>query len=510
MRGEISDAISSSEMRALELNAEYLGVSPLQLMENAGCAVSREIISRFESKKSRITVFSGVGRNGGDGFVAARHLAGLGYKVTVILVGKPQDIKAKVVQDNWRSVLSMSHSVETIIAHDSSLIPSLDADVAVDALLGIGAVGPLRPPVLQAVKAMNKLECFKVAVDLPTGINPDTGEILGEAVRADLTVTFHRPKTGLIKAREYVGELVVADVGLPKEAEEYAGPGDVTLTRKPRPPSSHKGDFGRLLVIGGSETFSGAPTLVALSALRAGVDLAYIAAPQKTAHDISCIAPDLITVKLEGEHLNLGNIATIGKLLEKSDAVVMGPGLGLHEETAEGVREVMNLIEEAKVPLLLDADGLKAFAGFKHKVDFPLVLTPHMGEYEILTKSRPSGSVWDRCKYVQQVAEELNAVVLLKGDVDIISDGVRVKLNFTGNPGMTVGGTGDTLSGIVGAFLAQGFSPFRSAVAGAFINGAAGDFVAKETGYHILPTDVVEWIPRVIEDPMAHAKIKRV
>jgi len=376
-------------MRALELNAEYLGVSPLQLMENAGCAVSREIISRFESKKSRITVFSGVGRNGGDGFVAARHLAGLGYKVTVILVGKPQDIKAKVVQDNWRSVLSMSHSVETIIAHDSSLIPSLDADVAVDALLGIGAVGPLRPPVLQAVKAMNKLECFKVAVDLPTGINPDTGEILGEAVRADLTVTFHRPKTGLIKAREYVGELVVADVGLPKEAEEYAGPGDVTLTRKPRPPSSHKGDFGRLLVIGGSETFSGAPTLVALSALRAGVDLAYIAAPQKTAHDISCIAPDLITVKLEGEHLNLGNIATIGKLLEKSDAVVMGPGLGLHEETAEGVREVMNLIEEAKVPLLLDADGLKAFAGFKHKVDFPLVLTPHMGEYEILTKSRP-------------------------------------------------------------------------------------------------------------------------
>jgi NAD(P)H-hydrate epimerase len=432
----------------------------------------------------------------------------LGYKVTVVLVGKPQDIKAKVVQDNWKSVLSMSHSIETIIAHDSSLIPSLDADVAVDALLGIGVVGHLRPPVLQAVKVMNKMECFKVAVDLPTGINPDTGEILGEAVRADLTVTFHRPKAGLIKAKEYVGELVVADVGLPREAEEYAGPGDVILTRKPRPPSSHKGDFGRLLVIGGSETFSGAPALVALSALRTGVDLVYIAAPQKTAHDISCVAPDLITVKLEGDHLNPGNVATIERILEKCNAVVMGPGLGLHEETAKGVKDVLNLIEEAKVPLLLDADGLKAFAGFKHRVNFPLVLTPHMGEYEILTKSRPSGSVWDRSRHVQQAAGELNAVILLKGDVDIISDGVRVKLNFTGNPGMTVGGTGDTLSGIVGAFLAQGFSPFRSAVAGAFINGAAGDFVTKETGYHILPTDIVEWIPKVIEDPMAHAKIK--
>ncbi|MDH5770594.1 MAG: NAD(P)H-hydrate dehydratase, partial [Candidatus Bathyarchaeota archaeon] len=194
--------------------------------------------------------------------------------------------------------------------------------------------------------------------------------------------------------------------------------------------------------------------------------------------------------------------------LEKSDAVVMGPGLGLHEETTKGVKDIVNLIEEVKVPLLLDADGLKAFAGFKHRVDFPLVLTPHMGEYEILTKSRPSGSVWDRSRHVQQAAGELNAVVLLKGDVDVISDGVRVKLNFTGNPGMTVGGTGDTLSGIVGAFLAQGFSPFRSAVAGAFINGAAGDFVAKEKGYHLLPTDIVKWIPRVIEDPMTHAKIK--
>ena len=503
-----SHVISSSEMRALELNAEYLGISPLQLMENAGCAVSREIISRFKSKEGRVVVFCGVGRNGGDGFVVARHLAALGYKVTVVLVGRPQDIRAKVVKDNWNVVLSMSHSIETIIAYDSSLIPSLSADVAVDALLGTGVAGPLRQPILQSVNIINKMRCFKVSVDLPTGINPDTGEVLGEGVRADLTVTFHRPKAGLIKAKDYVGELVVADIGLPREAEEYAGPGDVVLTRKPRPPGSHKGDFGRLLIIGGSETFSGAPALAALSALRAGVDLVYIATPQKTAHDISCIAPDLITIKLDGEHLNPRNIPTIERTLKRSDAAIIGPGLGLHEETVEAVKETFDLIEEAKVPSLLDADGLKAFAGFKRRVDFPLVLTPHMGEYEMLTRSKPSGDVWDKAKHVRQVAEELNVVILLKGNVDVISDGSRVKLNFTGNPGMTVGGTGDTLSGIVGALLAQGFGPFRSAVAGAFINGAAGDFAVEEKGYHIIPTDVIKWIPRVMEDPMAHAKLR--
>lgn len=506
---EISDTISSSEMRALELNAEYLGVSLLQLMENAGCAVFREIISRFESKKSRIAIFCGVGRNGGDGFVAARHLASLGYNVSVVLVGKPQDIKAKIVQDNWRSVLSMSHSIETIIAHDSSLIPSLEADVAVDALLGIGVVGHIRQPVLQAVSVMNKMKCFKVAVDLPTGINPDTGEVLGEAIRADLTVTFHKPKAGLIKAREYVGELVVADVGLPREAEDYAGPGDVLLVRKLRPSESHKGDFGRLLVIGGSEIFSGAPALVALSALRTGVDLVYIAAPQETAHNIASMAPDLITVKLEGEHLNPRNIEVIEEWLKRSDAAVFGPGLGLHEDTVKAVGEVISVIGKAKKPLLLDADALKAFPKSKRKIDFPVVFTPHSGEFEILTGKTPPKELRRRVQCVQEAAKNLRAVILLKGPVDIISDGEAVKLNFAHNPGMTVGGTGDTLSGIVGAFLAQGFSPFRSAVAGAFINGAAGDFVAKEKGYHILPTDIVEWIPRVIEDPMSHSKIRR-
>jgi NAD(P)H-hydrate epimerase len=217
----------------------------------------------------------------------------------------------------------------------------------------------------------------------------------------------------------------------------------------------------------------------------------------------------LITVKLEGKHLNSRNTSIIKQYLETSTAVVMGPGLGLHRETKETVEEIIKLIEEQKTPLLLDADGLKAFAEFKRKVDWPLVLTPHSGEYEILTGRKLPKDLEPRAEKLQKTARKLGATMLLKGPVDVISDGKRVKFNFTGNPGMTVGGTGDVLSGIVGAFLAQGADPFEAAVAGAFINGAAGDFVWSEKGYHMIPTEILEWIPRAMDDPMSHLKVRK-
>ena len=183
------------------------------------------------------------------------------------------------------------------------------------------------------VDYINSLSGFKIAVDVPTGIDSDTGEVLGNAVKADLTVTFHKAKQGLEKAKKYVGELVVADIGLPQEMERFAGPGDVYLATKPRRPTAHKGDFGRLLVIGGSEVYSGAPTLVSLAALRTGVDIVYLAAPTKTALAISSMSPDLITIKLEGNNLKPSNMETLKPYLAMVDAVAMGPGLGLNPET---------------------------------------------------------------------------------------------------------------------------------------------------------------------------------
>jgi NAD(P)H-hydrate epimerase len=503
----IEKAITSREMRALDMNAEYFGISRLQLMENAGRSVAAEVASRFKPQEARVSVFCGLGGNGGDGFVAARHLVCLGFNVSVILAGKPSEISVEESRRNWVALTHLHKSVSIHEVHDSTLIPNIEADVIVDALLGIGLKAPPRPPIAQLIRAINNSNAFRVAVDVPSGLDSDTGAVLGEAVKANLTVTFHKVKPGLLKAKEYVGELIVKPIGIPEEIENFTGPGDVSIIVKPRKPEAHKGDFGRLLIIGGSETFSGAPTLAALAALRTGVDLVYIAAPRETAYSISSISPDLITLKLDGDHLSMRNMPIIRNYMEKATAVAVGPGLGLHKETQETVNEIIRIAEERRTPILLDADGLKAFASFKRRLETPAVLTPHLGEYTILTGEKPPDNLEERGNHVKKTAENLNATILLKSHIDVLSNGFRVKFNFTGNPGMTVGGTGDVLTGIVAAFLAQGADPFEAAAAGAFINGAAGDFVKAEKGYHMVATDLLSWIPKVIDDPMSHIKL---
>ncbi|MCW3999454.1 MAG: NAD(P)H-hydrate dehydratase [Candidatus Bathyarchaeota archaeon] len=504
-----SQFISSRNMRALELNAEYYGFSLLQLMELAGQNVAATVSSRFSKDKS-VVIFCGLGGNGGDGFVAARHLSAAGFRVSVVLVGRGRDISHPSALSNYQILQALNGKIPLVQASDSSDIPQVSADVVVDALLGTGTKGKLKAPIAQVVECINAMGGFKVAVDVPTGIDSDSGEVLGCAVKADLTVTFHRAKQGLEKAKAYSGEVVVGGIGLPLELEGFAGPGDVHLASKPRGSAAHKGDFGRLLVVGGSEVFSGAPTLVALAALRTGVDIVYLAAPAKTAAAISSISPDLITIKLVGDNLNPANAETLRPYLGSVDAVVMGPGLGVEAETEKFVEAFVSEVEAAGKPLLLDADGLKAFAKFKRPLKVPLVLTPHAGEYAILTGAKLPEDQPDRVAAIQKTAKKLEATLLVKGKVDIIAGPKQAKLNFTGNPGMTVGGTGDVLSGVVGGLLAQHADSFEAAVAGAYVNGAAGDFVAAEVGFHMVASDLLDWIPQVLNEPMSHLKVQKV
>jgi hydroxyethylthiazole kinase-like uncharacterized protein yjeF len=503
------EVITSREMRALELNAEYFGVSQLQLMENAGRAIADTARTRFRSLKTRITIFCGLGGNGGDGFVAARHFLSAGYKVEVVLAGKASEISHEAARKNWDSLQQLRSQLPIHEVYDSSLIPETSADVIIDALLGIGINGEPRPPVKQLIHLVNRLKAFRIAVDVPSGLDADSGKALGEAVKSDLTVTFHKAKPGLLKAECFVSELKVADIGLPHEFERFAGPGDVGLVVKPRAAEAHKGDFGRLLTIGGSEVYSGAPAYVALAALRTGVDLAYVAAPKRTAYVISSYSPNLITVKLSDTYLNSANVSAIEPFLNMATAVAIGPGLGLHKETKEAVKALIASVEKARKPLLLDADGLKAFSEFKRRLRVPVVFTPHAGEYNALVGHFPPADLEAKVEDVRRSAQEIGGVLLLKGNVDVISDGKRVKLNFTGNPGMTVGGTGDVLDGVVAAFLSQGAEAFEAAVAGAFVNGACGDFVQREKGYHMVATDLIDLIPRVIGNPMSHAQVRR-
>ena len=283
-----------------------------------------------------------------------------------------------------------------------------------------------------------------------------------------------------------------------------AGPDDVLAVLPERRPESHKGEHGRLLVIGGSSRYIGAPALVGLAALRSGVDLVTIAAPSETALVISTFSPDLITIRLPGRDFELAALPELREHLGRATAVVIGPGLGTAAPTRDSVIELArNLAKDhPKLPVLFDADGLKAMATERRLLSTPRwLVTPHAREFELLTGSDLPADVPGRTEQVKAAAKELGCVVMLKAYIDIVAapDG-KVSINETGNPGMTVGGTGDVLVGIIGTFLAQGAGPFRAAIAGAYICGRAGDLCYQEKNYEFIASDVIEKLPAVFAE----------
>ncbi len=366
--------ITSDEMQVAELNSEYLGVSHFQLMEAVGAKLSREIVARIAARPSanpRIHVFSGPGKNGGDGFAVARHLASQGLKVRVTLVGRPNDVKDEAAKQQFSAILQMNDSIQFENLTDSSQLRPVEADIILDAILGYGVQGDLRQPLLAGVRIINRSKGYKIALDLPSGLDSDTGEPHGEAVKADLTISLHKIKRGLVTGKEYAGETIALSIGIPPEAETYTGPGDFKTLWKPRPANAHKGDYGRLLIIGGSENFTGAPAFSALAATKCGTDLVYVASPTKTSEIIASYSPDLITIKLPGEHLNLKDLPELERWMSSADAIVLGPGIGLHEETVDVVKKLITQTGELNKPLVLDADALKIFGRSRRRLNNP-------------------------------------------------------------------------------------------------------------------------------------------
>jgi len=487
-------------MRALDINAGYLGVTTPLLMENAGAAVAEVVRSR--AKRGKVVIVAGLGGNGGDGLVAARHLAAT-HEVRVFLLGDPRAIRNEGTLRNWE-ILQRMYTVKAFAVRGpkeaGELMSALaEADVIVDAILGTGVKGAVSGLLRDVIEAINSSRGLKVAVDVPSGLDPDEGEVRGIAVKADVTVTFHAPKPGLLnpKVKGYVGELVVRPIGMPPDAELLCGPGDLFLVLKERRPWSKKGDFGKVLVIGGSRLYSGAPALSAMAALRAGADIAVIACPSSVAGVVRGFSPNLIVRPVGKELITEDDVGELLDLAEGFDSIVIGPGLGLEETTR---RAVVGFIKGVKdKPLVVDADALKAVAldpdALRGK---DAVLTPHAGEFKLLTGTSLSEDVEERRRAVEEAANRMKVTILLKGHVDVISDGSRTKLNKTGNPGMTVGGTGDVLTGITATFLAWSKDPFESACAAAFLNGLAGDLALKELGYHMVATDIIERIPKAM------------
>lgn len=477
--------ITPSEMRRVDANCSDLGLVPLQLMENAGASVARAIRIRFpEDARTRIAVLAGTGNNGGDGFVAARHL--LDYNPLILLLGRARDIATDESRRNWEILRNLSADIMEI--RDSSELSELEpaADVVIDAMLGTGVRGSVREPVASAIDLINASSAFVLSIDVPSGFNPGNSE---KVVHADLTITNHRMKEGLLRRPDVTGEIEVADIGIPTRATLIVGAGDLPPARSPR---SHKGDNGRVLVIGGG-AFTGAPALAALAALRAGADWVTVAAPKSVAGVIAGFSPDLIVHSLDGGYLASDDIDTVNALIRKHDVTVIGMGLGRESETTEAVSEIISSNPDAR--FVIDADALHTLVVPMQGGVLPII-TPHAGEFRMLG-GEVSADLDERCELVMDFSARNHVVTLLKGDIDIISDGRAVRINLTGNSGMTVGGTGDVLAGVTGAIFAKS-DALAAASAGALIGGSAGDIAFEEYGYGLLATDVIECIPEVM------------
>ncbi|ELZ85978.1 putative yjeF family carbohydrate kinase [Haloferax elongans ATCC BAA-1513] len=468
-------------MAAVDLNAESLGVPRKQLMESSGNAVARACRD-LADPGSTVAIVAGRGNNGGDALVTARFLKA--YDVTVHLLGRPETISTDIARENWDALVAAEADVRTVT--DSADLDLGDPDVVIDAMLGTGVTGALREPEATAARAINDTDATVLAVDVPSGVDADTGEAEGVSVAADHVVTFHDDKPGL-DALDC--EVTVADIGIPDAAELFTGPGD--LIALGRDSQSHKGDHGDVLVVGGGP-YTGAPALAAQAALRAGADLARVAAPEHVAREIQGYSENLIVSGFSGAHLTPDHVPDLLELAADRDVVVFGPGLGDADATLDAVGSFLADFDGTAV---VDADALQVVP--EVDTDATLICTPHQGELQKM--GGETANDWDaRCELVRDFAGELGHVLLVKGAYDIVSDGDDVRVNRTGNPGMTVGGTGDVLAGVTGA-LACVLPPLDAAAVGAYVNGRAGDVAVEEFGGGLVATDVLNRVPAGLE-----------
>jgi ADP-dependent NAD(P)H-hydrate dehydratase / NAD(P)H-hydrate epimerase len=499
--------LTAAEMRAVDrVTTERFGVPSLELMHNAGRAVAHFVMREFPDRR-HIVVLCGKGNNGGDGFVAARELAGNRREVRVLLLGNPSDLKgdAKAAFEEME--------LAPLLAPDAAALDSADArqllrsaDLLIDAVVGTGFQPPLRGVAAALRDQVNALQTPVVAVDLPSGWDADSREYSAEgAFRANAVVTFTAPKVAHVNGNltgNTTGPIVVAPIGSPDGAIEsatrltWAGAAKA-LTEKPRTPDSNKGLYGHVLVVAGGRGKSGAPAMASLAALRAGAGLVTAAVPESILATVAAITPELMTLPLrEGSkgEIDASNLEPerLKALLSRATVLAMGPGMGTEPEAF-----VLGLLEKTRLPLVIDADALNILASHLSKLDGSsrtIVLTPHPGEMGRLTGLGTKGVQARRESVAREFATRHHVTVVLKGWRTLIAhpDG-SMAVNTTGNPGMAKGGSGDILTGIVAAMLAQhADSPAQAVEAAVYLHGLAADFAVREQDEHtLLATDTV-------------------
>jgi ADP-dependent NAD(P)H-hydrate dehydratase / NAD(P)H-hydrate epimerase len=530
--------LTAAEMREVDrLTTERFGIPGLTLMENAGRSVAEFIRDRFGPlERHRIVVLCGKGNNGGDGFVVARHLRKMGANVSVLLFADPKEIKGdaarnlarlkrtvKVQRFGTRESPSGGPVVHSAVTWGRNLGENL---ILVDALLGTGIRGPVKGDLAAAIRSTlhnHPDGASVVSVDIPSGLDSDTGETHGECVAADYTVTFTAPKRGMVlaDASSAVGQLAVRDIGSPPGLIEETGKGSLRWSEPRefcskfgalRAPEGHKGDYGHALIVAGSVGKTGAAVLASWAALRVGAGLVTVATPQPALPIIAAHTPEVMTEPLAATTAGTISLHSLDgghfdSIAEGKRAIGIGPGLTTNSETVEFVCKV---VAHRAAPIILDADGLNAFASRASELKSSnglLGLTPHPGEMSRLLGCSIKEVQSNRVQIALNAAAAWNCVVVLKGHQTVIASPTgEAYINSTGNPGMGTGGTGDVLTGMLSGLVAQfgrglDSSGYAHLLAfGVYLHGLAGDIAyADHDGAPLIASDLIDAIPRAYQ-----------
>ncbi|MGX1983183.1 NAD(P)H-hydrate epimerase [Thermolongibacillus altinsuensis] len=498
--------VTASEMYAIDRDTiERIGMSEESLMENAGQAVARALLERLHPSM-RIAVLAGTGNNGGDGFVVARMLKSYGYCTDVWLIPPKEKVKgaAKKALDIYENA---GYEVKLYSGNEQTFVEQIaHYDVIVDALLGIGVQGAVRSPYKEIIDMVNRTNASVYAIDVPSGI-PADGGAADTAVRADVTITIQCPKLSAytFPTADYYGELVVVDIGIPPlsvarnaEFRSTWEEADVVRTLPKRQKSSHKGTYGKALVIGGSKRMTGAVTFTAKAALRSGAGLLTMAIPEAIYSVVANRIPEAMYYPCSSHDGYFSGEIDLSHL--DVDAIAVGPGIG----RTEGTKNVVKTVLSHDVPVVLDADALffwNEYAPFVRKRSAATIVTPHPGEMARMLGVSIREVENDRFGVAKRLAMEYGIYVVLKGPYTIVTtpDGMQY-VNTTGNPALAKGGSGDVLTGMIVAFLMQHRSIQEAISNAVWIHGKAADFLVEKghSQLDVLATDVIEEIPNVL------------
>ena len=502
--------VTAAEMREIDrVTSERFGVPSLMLMENAGTAVAEFVLSRYPSAK-RVGVICGKGNNGGDGFVVARKLHESGKEVGITLLANISELKGDAAQMFAKLPVTAIPVGSKDELNRGSASDVFKASILIDAILGTGFRPPVSGLYAEAIAALNASAASVVSVDIPSGADADVmGEQTGAVARSDAIVTFTAPRPAHIFGLLTTGPILVSPIGSPEEAIvsslnlNVITPRDVASLIGPRSRTANKGNFGHVLVLGGSLGKAGAPAMSGMAVLRAGAGLCTVASAKSVMHTVAGFYPELMTEPLEQteEGTISGKLPTrrhIDALIQGKTVLAVGPGISRNPETAKLAR---SLASKCEIPMVLDADGLNAFEGHVAELNGKgrsLVITPHPGEMARLVGSSVAAVQRDRLNVARTFAREHGVIVALKGHRTVIAEpGGVIWVNTTGNPGMATGGTGDILTGMVAGFIAQ--NPERTmeaVIAAVYLHGLAGDVACETMGEHsLVATDLLAALP---------------